>query len=224
MKYNSSKYIGLQSGYLTVVSYDNGKFSCQCKCGRMVKADPWSIVNQKKKSCSSRECAFFHRCESEASTSHGLTGNRLYTIWNNMIARCHHPQNPNYRNYGARGVSVCEEWRLDVQTFIEWATLNGYNDNLTIDRIDVNGNYEPANCRWVDYKIQSENKRHYNPTPRKATKHIWTIQGETKSGVEWCKLYGVSFPTVIYRIRTFGVSPLEALTMENKQSGRPRKE
>jgi len=102
--------------------------------------------------------------------------------------------------------------------------LNGYNDNLTIDRIDVNGNYEPANCRWVDYKIQSENKRHYNPTPRKATKHIWTIQGETKSGVEWCKLYGVSFPTVIYRIRTFGVSPLEALTMENKQSGRPRKE
>ena len=223
MKYNSSEYVGLQSGYLTVISYEHGKFSCRCACGRIVKVNPWLIVNHKKKSCSSRECAFFHKCSSEASTTHGLTGDRLYTIWNNMVARCHHPQNTNYKNYGARGISVCEEWRTDVHKFIDWARNNGYSENLTIDRIDNNGDYTPSNCRWVGYEVQITNRREYEPKARKATKHIWTINGETKSGVEWCKFYGISFPTVLYRIQKLGLSPLESLTMENKQSGRPRK-
>lgn len=224
MKYNSEKFVGFRSGYLTVLSYNNGEFLCQCDCGRLITAKAWSIANYKKKSCSSRECTFYHKCLSEAKVSHGLTGSRLYTIWHNMIARCHHPQNINYKNYGARGVSVCEEWCTDVNKFIDWAMNNGYSDNLTIDRIDVNGDYTSSNCRWVGYDVQIANRREYKPKVRKATKHIWTINGETKSGIEWCKFYGISFPTALYRIQKLGLSPLESLTMVKKQSGRPRKE
>lgn len=83
MKYNSEKFVGFWSGYLTVLSYNNGEFLCQCDCGRLITAKAWSIANYKKKSCSSRECTFYHKCLSEAKVSHGLTGSRLYTIWHN---------------------------------------------------------------------------------------------------------------------------------------------
>ena len=83
---------------------------------------------------------------------------RIYDTWHGMIYRCTNPKSKSYEDYGGRCISVCEEW-LNYDNFYEWAMANGYDDTLTIDRIDVNGNYEPSNCRWVSMKVQNRNKR-----------------------------------------------------------------
>lgn len=90
--------------------------------------------------------------------THGLTKSRLYGIWSGMKDRCKNPAKASYEHYGGRGISVCEEWKNDFMAFYEWALANGYEENLSIDRIDVNGNYEPSNCRWVDDLTQDSNK------------------------------------------------------------------
>lgn len=84
---------------------------------------------------------------------------RIYSIWCDMKKRCNNKNQSNYNNYGGRGIKVCKEWNDDFESFLEWSISNGYNDSLTIDRIDVNGNYEPSNCRWVTWEEQHYNKR-----------------------------------------------------------------
>ena len=85
---------------------------------------------------------------------HGLTNTRLYRIWRNMKSRCNNPKTPHYEYYGGKGIKVCSEWN-DFINFYNWSIQNGYNDNLTIDRIDNNRNYEPNNCKWSTYKEQN---------------------------------------------------------------------
>lgn len=96
--------------------------------------------------------------------THGGHGSRLYPIWTAMLARCYHPQNKSFHNYGGRGITVCDEWRNSYEAFRDWALATGYDEKAprgqcTIDRIDVNGNYCPENCHWVDMKTQAANKR-----------------------------------------------------------------
>lgn len=86
---------------------------------------------------------------------------RIYRIWCTMKSRCSNINHPDYQYYGGRGITVCEEWRLNFMSFKEWSLENGYYDSLTIDRVNNNGNYEPLNCRWATMKEQSINKRKY---------------------------------------------------------------
>lgn len=91
--------------------------------------------------------------------THGKSNTKLYRVWNSIKQRCYNPTDKFYYCYGGRGINVCDEWRNDFATFYDWAIHNGYRENLTIDRIDVNGNYVPSNCRWVDNKTQQRNRR-----------------------------------------------------------------
>ena len=102
----------------------------------------------KCRSCASRE----------ANLKHGMRNTRIYNIWQNMLRRTSTPTNPAYKYYGGRGIEVCDEWK-EFMRFYEWSMANGYTNKLTIERIDVDGNYEPSNCCWVDMKTQGKNKR-----------------------------------------------------------------
>ncbi len=116
-------------------------------CGKEFKGNTYDVKGGKQKSCGCLK-----------GELHGLSRHRFYNTWSNMIKRCNNnSNNPDYKNYGGRGITICEEW-LDVKNFFEWAKAT-YVEGMTLDRIDVDGNYEPSNCRWTDRYVQSANQR-----------------------------------------------------------------
>ena len=121
---------------------------------------------------------------------HGKRHTRLYRIWANVKTRCFNPNDPHYDRWGNRGVDMCDEWKNDFQVFYDWAMSNGYEEHLTIDRINNDGNYEPSNCRWVTVKEQNQNKRNVISL---------TYNGETLSAAEWTRRLGVGKNTITTR-------------------------
>lgn len=133
---------------------------------------------------------------------HGLRNTRLYNIWRSMRQRCSNPKCVNYHNYGGRGISVCSEWDQDFVSFYQWAITNGYSNELCIDRIDCNGNYEPINCRWASYKKQNNNRRSSKYLVFNSQKHIIA---------EWADITGIKAATIGARLNR-GWTAEEALT------------
>ena len=133
------------------------RWLCQCKCGNKIIATTCALRNGTTKSCGCYATEKQRICGSKRKT-HGMTGTRLYNIWRSMKKRCNVVTNDAYKYYGGRGIKVCEEWN-DFELFMKWAYSNGYADNLTIERKDVNGNYEPSNCKWIPMSEQSKNRR-----------------------------------------------------------------
>lgn len=169
----------------------------QCECGNTITTDAIDVKKGKTKSC---------RClctESfvDRNTKHGMCHTRLYGIYIGMKQRCNNPDNEAYKNYGKRGIKICDEWLRSPFSFFEWALSNGYAENLSIERKDNNGNYEPGNCVWATMPEQSRNKR---------SNVFITIGGATKILGDWAKEFGVNQWRVAARIRN-GWDPIDAL-------------
>ena len=152
--------VGKQGGHIM--------WLCQCECGNTTIVQGTVLKNGRTKSCGclwDEAIASFNHSERrkettrKAKSKHGMKGTRLYRIWQGMKSRCGNPNIPCYPYYGGRGITVCDEWKNSFEAFRDWALSHGYSDELTIDRMDVNGNYEPSNCRWASMAEQNKNKR-----------------------------------------------------------------
>lgn len=169
---------------------------CVCDCGNFKEVRYDMLQNGHTRSCN---CLY-----KKSNAIHGMYNTRLYNTWKNIKSRCYYNKNISYKNYGMRGIKVCNEWKDDFQAFYDWAINNGYKEDLEIDRIDVNGNYEPNNCRWLTHKEQQQNRR--------ATIK-YTTNGETHCLKEWYNIYGIKYNT-FRGILKRKLSILQALELE----------
>jgi hypothetical protein len=161
---------GKKFGDLTVIKQikdkNKGKmWLCKCKCGDIFYRHTTYIHK------------FPYKCIREIKDNTAYRHNIKNTFWQ-MKQRCTNPNDPSYKNYGGRGITICDDWLNDTDLFVDWAIENGYKKGLTIDRIDNNGNYCPENCRWVDMYVQANNKR---------DNILVTYNDKTKSLRAWCR-------------------------------------
>lgn len=176
--------------------HKNSMWLCQCVCGetRVVRGSHLTGKNTRSCGCLDREIV------AKNSVKHGMRYTRIYNIWRKMKERCLNRNSDNYRYYGARGVKVCDEW-MSFSGFYEWSKISGYRDDLTIDRINVFGNYCPSNCRWATMQEQNNN------TTRN---HTITIGMETRTIQGWADEVGISRSTILARLQN-GWSPEDAV-------------
>lgn len=195
---------GKKYGRLTVLersgstAQNKASWRCRCDCGNEVIVVGSHLLNGNTQSCG---CYKSDRT-SERKRSHGKSRTRLYHIWKNMRQRCGNPHKPDYLYYGGRGIIVDERWE-DYSSFEKWAVENGYRDDLTIDRINVNGNYCPENCRWVSMTEQARNM---------SKNRIITYNGESHCLAEWAEILGISAKVLGQRVNRYGWSVERAFT------------
>lgn len=181
---NIKDITGQKYGMLTVIKQaprkdKKIKWICKCECGNETIVSSGDLKNGHTKSCGCLKL------------KHGKRNTRIYKIWQSMKNRCYYENDICYQNYGGRGITICKEWLDDFQVFYEWAIANGYQENLTIDRIDTNGNYEPTNCRWATMKEQQNNR---------TTNKLITFNGETKTMKQWAEFVGIPYRRLQDRI------------------------
>lgn len=187
---------GRKYGRLTVLR-ENGKqrgnilWLCRCDCGNEINAIAYNLKNGHTRSCG----CLSSEIKSSVHSTHKCSGGRLYRIWRHIKSRCLNKKVPHYKYYGERGITMCKEWEKSFETFLDWAISNGYKENLSIDRIDVNGNYEPSNCRWANAKMQANNK---------TNNRLIEYNGECHTLSEWSSILGISHLTISKRIDDYG--------------------
>lgn len=202
-KYN--EIVGKRFGLLTVIERTNKKggnaflLKCKCDCGNETFVQRGHLTSGTTKSCGCLQGYNFK--------THGDTGTRLHNIWRGFLSRCSNPNVKCYERYGGRGITVCDEWKGEhgFEHFKKWAITNGYRDDLTIDRKNVNGNYCPENCKWSTIKEQNNNKR----------KNIkLKYNGKEQTIAQWAEELGVSYSMLYSRIKK-GWSVEKALITPN---------
>lgn len=181
--------------------YFNGKkrgyiryWLCQCECGntKVIREDSLRQGRIKSCGCLKKEQDKINL----GKTIHNQTYTRLYSIWTNLKTRCLNPNSKTYKWYGKRGITICDEWLNNFQSFYDWSYQNGFNElakrsDCTLDRINVNGNYEPLNCRWVSMKTQNNNRRNTR---------IIEYRGQEKSLTEWAEILKINRKTLYTRL------------------------
>lgn len=189
-KCKSTITIGKKFGKLTVLEQSKLKrpngatiYKCLCDCGNISYVDVYSLQNGNTKSCG---------CLTKSQGGKTTINKRLHHCWCDMKSRCYNKDNKAYNRYGGRGIKVYDEWLNDFQAFYDWSITNDYNDNLTLDRINVDGNYEPNNCRWVDWDTQRNNK---------STTIKIVFNGKEQSLSQWCRHFGLKYQTMYSRLK-----------------------
>ena len=182
--------VGQKFGELTVI--ENAGYSCsghtnlwicKCSCGNFTTVRGTNLKSHHTISCGCKK----------GKTIHNKWNTRLYRIYQNMKQRCYNPKNKWYKNYGQRGITINKDWLDDFMNFYNWAINNGYSEELTLDRINVNGNYEPDNCRWAT-KIQQQNNMRSN-------KFI-TYKNESHTIHEWERIFNLPSSYLRSRLRS----------------------
>lgn len=193
------KMIGKRFGRLVVFRYagyinKHNYFWCWCDCGRIKRVRKGNLVSGTVKSCGcyNSEKSRDRMKNNRIGMTHGMSKTRLYRIWMAMKARCGVVGSVGYKNYGERGITVCENWKNNFVCFRNWALNNGYQDGLTIDRIDVNGNYCPENCRWITNDEQQNNRRN---------NHIIEYDGKKYTLAQAARFFGIPQSTLWYRVK-----------------------
>src|SRR6516162_6561004 len=205
--------ISQQFGWWTVIDpaiqdrRTNQKVLCRCRCGNEKYVYLGNLRSGKSKSCG---CFRDERVRATNST-HGWSRTKLHRCWTGILTRCDNPKNSHYHRYGGRGITVCPEWR-DFRTFMTWALSHGYEEDLTIERIDNDGPYSPDNCRWATWQ---ENRRN------KSGAILITAWGETKHLAAWAEDARCSVTYLVLRGRIrLGWEPERAITTPLMSQGR----
>lgn len=160
-----AKYsVGDKVGRLTIIEVINRPetkckkyYLCKCECGT-TKEIRYDSIGRSTFSCGCLNKEINKGRLGNATRTHGMANTKLYAIWRDMRYRCYNPKKNRYPNYGGRGIRICDEWKNNFEPFMEWALENGYKEGLSIERIDVNGDYEPSNCKWIAFEKQARNK------------------------------------------------------------------
>lgn len=182
------------------------KWLCKCDCGNEITTKSSSLLRGLTKSCG----CLRKDTTSKRFTKHNGRFEHLYTIYCSMKSRCQNSKNEHYKFYGGKGIKVCDEWKTDYSNFREWALKNGYSPELSIDRIDVNGNYEPNNCRWVTKQEQANNKTNND---------FIEYQGEIHTIAEWARIKGLSYYSLYQRIKVHKWDIERAMTQKQRGEG-----
>lgn len=171
MKNNDERWLGQKFNRLTVIAFEritthatgrdihHYNWIVRCDCGTLKSVSPSRVRSGNTKSCGCLKAENTVLFNKATKRKHGGKNERLYNIWHGMKQRCKCKTCQDYSNYGGRGITVCSEWDNDYARFREWAINNGYNDGLSLDRIDVNDGYKPSNCRWATPFEQNNNRR-----------------------------------------------------------------
>lgn len=203
--------IGQRFGRLVVeeIIKKGAYWLCKCDCGNTKIAKCSSLLKGKTKSCG---CLY-----KDKIVKHRMCNTLLYKSYKNMVTRCFNKSCKAYEDYGGRGITVCEEWlgTSGSKNFITWAISSGYNELLTIDRIDVNGNYEPSNCKWATRKEQNNNKRN---------NHLITYNNETYNLSQWAERLNIKRATLANRLIKRKWSIEKALTTPVRKLRKPHNE
>lgn len=197
---------GQKFGLLTVIGIADTNtqktyWVCKCDCSNMKTVRSDSLL------CGSiKSCGCLKRKQDKINLTkhyrHMMSGTRIYQEWQGMKGRCNNPHDPRYDRWGGRGIKVCDEWQNSFEAFYNWAMANGYKDDLTIDRIDNDGNYEPSNCRWATQQEQSRNR---------SSNIKITIGNSTRTLMEWCSIFNVNYKNVRDRYWRNGFSSIDDL-------------